>query len=396
MLVKIRDIVRISSDNYNSKDTWKIFRYLDTSNLTENAIDQLSIFYDESELPSRAKQKTRVGDILVSSVRPSQKHFGYIEKKIDNLLVSTGFIILRPIENLVDGKYLFYYLSQQNIVDYLQDIAQSSKSSYPSITNDDVLDITINLPYKEKQKEITHLLSIIDKQIEHNNAMVKRLQILAQAIFNKWFIQFDFPNNRGNMVYNDIVKKEIPKGWDVYNLTECIKWESSSQPPKSTFSDTLKDGYIRFIQNRDYEKQSHITYIPFKSTTKTCNRFDIMMDKYGDAGRVRCGLAGAYNVALAKITSLIPFSQEYIRHFLMLDSNYKYLNNACMASTRASLNEQTLSGLTIIMPSENILMQFEKLMKKLLVYKFSIIDSSIKLNVLKDKLLPLLFNGQLQ
>ena len=218
---------------------------------------------------------------------------------------------------------------------------------------------------------------------------------MSQAIFNKWFIQFNYPDADGNIVYNDDLKRKIPANWTTYKLIDCIKWESSSQPPKSTFSTTYKKGYIRFIQNRDYDSSNHITFIPYKTTTKTCTRFDIMMDKYGDAGKIRCGLEGAYNVALAKITPKIENSQEYIRQFLLLDSNYQYLHNACMASTRASLNETTLGGIIIAIPTDDVLVKFETIMKTIMKYNFSILDSTSKLQRLKEKILPLLINQQL-
>ena len=219
---------------------------------------------------------------------------------------------------------------------------------------------------------------------------------MNQGIFFKWFVQFEYPESNEKKIFNKFLNSEIPLGWKTYRLTDCIKWESSSQPPKSTFSDIKKEGYIRFIQNRDYDSADHITYIPLKETTKTCNKFDIMIDKYGDAGKIRYGLNGAFNVALAKLTPLFPYTQEYIRHFLMLDANYTYLHNACIASTRASLNEQTLSGIKICMPPTPLLRKFGDISKKMLNYQFKIIDETSKLEELKRKILPLLINEQLQ
>ena len=94
MLVKIKDICTFENNNYNKKDNWKFVNYLDTSNLTENTIQNFQYLEDVNHLPSRAKRKVNTGDILFSSVRPNQKHFGFVDKKYPNLLVSTGFIVL--------------------------------------------------------------------------------------------------------------------------------------------------------------------------------------------------------------------------------------------------------------------------------------------------------------
>ena len=66
------------------------------------------------------------------------------------------------------------------------------------------------------------------------------------------------------------------------------------QPPKSEFVYEPKEGYVRFIQNRDYDSDTHITYIPQTKNLSIVDRFDILMDKYGDAGAVRYGIEGAF------------------------------------------------------------------------------------------------------
>jgi type I restriction enzyme S subunit len=265
-------------------------------------------------------------------------------------------------------------------------------------------DFEIDLPPLFMQKKIASILSQIDNQIQRNNDMVHKLQVLAQTTYSRWFNQFEFPNKHGlpykssvgKMVWNNELKREIPEGWEVCELLDLIEWKSSSQPPKSDFVEQYKNGYIRFIQNRDYESNAHMTYIPLTTTTKTCTQYDIMIDKYGDAGRTRYGLEGAFNVALAKIEPKQPNQQELIRKYLEQNSIYHFLHNACMASTRASLNELVLQGLKIVVPDDEICSTFEVLMKSIIDQILEITNSTNKLNALKSKLLPLLINGQLK
>ena len=225
--------------------------------------------------------------------------------------------------------------------------------------------------------------------------MVQKLQVMSNTIYSKWFNQFEYPNNNGKMIFNKQLGKEIPKDWEVKYLTDIVKWESASQPPKEVFKYKYQDGYIRFIQNRDYENDNHITFIPLLKTTKLCNKTDIMMDKYGDAGSVRYGLEGAYNVALAKISPIIPNTQEYIRKYLEQNSTYNYLHNACIASTRASLNESLLQNLLIVLPNQEVLKSFEKQQKNILYQILKIKKNNQELNKLKGRLLPIFINGQL-
>ena len=221
-------------------------------------------------------------------------------------------------------------------------------------------------------------------------------------LYKYWFEDFNFPNesqkpyakSNGVLVYNHLVKRDIPATWKVKNLLELVSWETNSQPPKSEFIYEPKDGYIRFIQNRDFDSDSHYTFIPFNKNLSLVDEFDILMDKYGDAGKTRFGLKGTYNVALAKIAVKESKYKEYVRAFLSSPAIYNYLHNACMASTRASLNEDNLSFINIVIPSENIATLFEK-QAHLIIEK--LIKNRIENNQLtkyRDELLPLLLNGQ--
>lgn len=181
----VRDICIVQSNNYQKKEKWNYFNYLDTGNLTRNHLQSFQFIKNEKDLPSRAKQKVELNDILYSSVRPIQEHYGFIDKICDNLLVSTGFIILKPLSNLVNPKYLFYYLTQKEIINQLQTIAQNSTSSYPSISKDDILNLQIDLPSLQSQEKIAFILTLLDQQIERNESIVKRLQVLGKTIYSK-------------------------------------------------------------------------------------------------------------------------------------------------------------------------------------------------------------------
>lgn len=228
------------------------------------------------------------------------------------------------------------------------------------------------------------------------------LEQQAKLLYDYWFTQFDFPNaddepyqsSGGKMVWNEILKRNIPFGWQVVPFLEIASWESNSQPPKSEFIYEPKAGYIRFIQNRDYDSDTHKTYIPLTKYLSVVDRYDILMDKYGDAGAVRYGIEGAFNVALGKISVHNSYHREYVRSFLESDGIYNYLHNSCMASTRASLNESNLAMLNIVIPNEHIVLEYEKLLRKIRDRILQDNDETARLIELRDWLLPMLMNGQ--
>lgn len=228
------------------------------------------------------------------------------------------------------------------------------------------------------------------------------LEQQAKLLYDYWFTQFDFPDKNGNpyrasggqMEWNDTLKRNIPIGWRVVPFLEIASWESNSQPPKSEFIYEPKDGYVRFIQNRDYDSNAHKTYIPLTKNLSIVDRYDILMDKYGDAGAVRYGIEGAFNVALGKINIHNKNHREYARSFLSSDGIYNFLHNSCMASTRASLNESNLAMLNIAIPDEATVSKYEKLLRKMRDSILKNNDETAKLIELRDWLLPMLMNGQ--
>ena len=246
------------------------------------------------------------------------------------------------------------------------------------------------------------LLSAIDEKILLNSEINDNLEQQAKLIYDYWFTQFDFPDENGKpycssggkMVWNKKLKRNIPENWNVVPLLKLVSWESNSQPPKSEFVYEPKEGYVRFIQNRDYDSDTHITYIPQTKNLSIVDRFDILMDKYGDAGAVRYGIEGAFNVALGKICVHNPNYREYIRSFLGSDGIYKFLHNSCMASTRASLSEANLAILNVVVPDEKIILDYENFLHKIRVSILKNKDETVELINLRDWLLPMLMNGQ--
>jgi len=296
-------------------------------------------------------------------------------------------------------KYVYYLLK------YIlkMSIDGKDKSTVPGVDRNVLhqMEIPFCQDIKE-QKELIRILEKLDERIDLNRKINDNLQQQIRLLYNYWFTQFDFPDKNGNpykssggtMVWSPIIHRDIPVYWKVTKLLDIVSWESNSQPPKSEFIYEPKDGYIRFIQNRDYDSDNHQTYIPYTKNLSTVDRFDILMDKYGDAGAVRYGIEGAFNVALGKINVNRPNFQEYIRSFLESDGVYSYLHNSCMASTRASLNESNLSMLNVVIPDEDTLSAFQLQIRKIRESILLTNDENLQLENLRNWLLPMLMNGQ--
>lgn len=309
---------------------------------------------------------------------------------------------LRPTQtNITYDKFMAFFLRSKYFRKIINNKAfMTLRASF----NDNIFrDIKILIPDYETQVKIGNMFCNIEYKIRLNNQINNTLEEMMKTLYQRWFLEFEFPNEEGKpyklsggkMVWNELLKRNIPEKWNSKNIMDFITWEGTSQPPKSYFIYEYKEGYIRFIQNRDYEDSSHMTYIPENKALGKCSRYDILMDKYGDAGRTRFGLEGAYNVALSKINVKDLFYREYIRSVLSSESTYNYLHNSSMASTRASLNENNVSYINIVVPDKNIISQYNKFANNYIETKLQIYDENKRLTELRDYLLPMLMNGQI-
>lgn len=186
--MRLGDCCKTNLHTYSDKEKWSLIRYLDTGSITEGRIDEIQTLYPGvDKIPSRARRKASVGDILFSTVRPNQKHYGIIEVGTENLLVSTGFTVVTVDTTIADPYFIYYYLTQSSVIESLQAIAEQSTSTYPSIKPSDIEDIELDLPELETQKKIGSTLRMLDRKIALNEEINDNLQQQAAALFSSLY-----------------------------------------------------------------------------------------------------------------------------------------------------------------------------------------------------------------
>lgn len=381
---------------------WKTqgVRIVRNFNLNNGCLDFTDgYFVDEETYNIRTKRAVpRPGDIIISREAP----VGAVAIVPEGLKCCLGqrLVLLRADREKCSPDYLMFAL----LSDFVQSQFRRADATGSIVSNlciPDLKEILIPVTVKPRDDSV-RLLTSINSKLILNREICSTLQSQLGLIYDFWFTRFDFPDEQGRpyrssggaMVYNNALKREIPAGWTVKNLLDIVSWNGGSQPPKSQHISEFKPGYVRFIQNRDYTGSSHMTFIPESRTNKLCNEYDIMLDKYGDAGQTRFGLAGAYNVALSRIYVRGENLQEYIRSFFGSDAVKQYLSGSSIASTRASLNEGNLSFISLAVPPQKILEKYERLAKTYIRRILTINKESQELSALRDRLLPLLISGR--
>ena len=237
-VVRLGDCIVTNEETISSKDAWAYINYLDTGNITENRIDEIQhLVVGEDKVPVRARRKVREGDIVYSTVRPNQRHYGLLKDIPENLLASTGFVVIRGKEGVAHTDFVYWLLAQDHIVEYLQTIAEHSTSAYPSIRPSDIETIEFSRPPPEEQWRIAGILGTLNDKIELNRRMSETLEEMARALFKSWFVDFDPVRAKANDQPSGLPPDldalfpasfemselgEIPAGWEVKTLEEAI------------------------------------------------------------------------------------------------------------------------------------------------------------------------------
>jgi hypothetical protein len=120
--------------------------------------------------------------------------------------------------------YVANLLSMMNLGQY------QGQSAQPGLSVATLSKVEMRLPKKEVQDKIFQLLSTLDEKIALNNQINATLEQMAKTLYDYWFVQFDFPDDNGKpykssggeMVYNETLKRDIPKGWGVKQLNQLI------------------------------------------------------------------------------------------------------------------------------------------------------------------------------
>ena len=155
-------------------------------------------------------------------------------------------------KDLLDKDFAFYLISSALVKQQLSAAAQQTKIRHTS--PDKIKDCTVWIPELSEQKRIGKLLRSIDRKIELNRAINQNLEAMVKQLYDYWFVQFDFPNEEGKpykssggeMVWNEKLKREIPKRWKDITLNAFIDKNKGGDWGYDTSKDgTIKVGCVR-------------------------------------------------------------------------------------------------------------------------------------------------------
>lgn len=315
-------------------------------------------------------------------------------------------------EQKADYKYVYYALKSN--YDNLRNLASGVRNN---LNADLIKNYEIPLPDLPTQKKIADVLSCIDDKIALNNKTNTELENMAKTIYDYWFTQFDFPDKNGHpyktsggqMVYNEILKRDIPARWEGFKLEKCLSRIATGLNPRDNF--VLGNGNIKYLtvknlntdgtidfSNCDLINEDALKLVHARSDIK---KGDILFASIAPLGR--CYLiqdtpnGWDINESVFSIrpnTDLI--SSIYLYMFFMDESFVKLAQSNSTGSVFKGIRINDLYSIPILVPEKQIMEKFSETITPIMNMKYRIEKENKELIELRDYLLPLLMNGQIE
>ena len=303
---------------------------------------------------------------------------------------------------LISEKYILEYLKYYLQSDIGQGYLFQSKqgSAQPNITMESIRNTLIVERSQPEQQKICDVLSAVDQKFLLNQNICAELESMAKTLYDYWFTQFDFPNEEGKpyrssggeMVWNDQLKREIPKDWDVVPVTEsfdvcygfpfdteCFVEDPSAQP---------------VVRIRDILEGSISAYTTEKVDKKYWLHSGDMI--IGMDGNFHINFWDSKPALLNQRCVRIRSTCEY-PVFMAYFSSLPYIKareKTVSRTTVGHLSADDIKALYVFKPDAATLASVKSIFNAALEKICQVKDENRELTKLRDWLLPMLMNGQ--
>lgn len=407
--VRLGDVI-----DFNPKETLKkntMSKYVEMAQLQCFARNIIGYSFKEY----KGGTKFRNGDTLLARITPCLENgktaFVDILEEDEVGFGSTEYIVLRKKEGYTDENYIFYLA----ISDLFRQIAIKSMtgtSGRQRVQTEVLKNSEIVIPEVNIQKKIASILSLLDEKIELNRKINQNLEEIAQTLFKRWFIDFEFPNEEGKpykssggkMIESEL--GEIPEGWRVGKLGELIKIQNGYAFKSKDFLNKGDIGIIKIknisnkiidILNTDFISNDICKEVEDKYLV---NNGDILIAMTGaEIGKI--GIVPQNNKQLylnqrvGKIVEIMNGGKEYSYFHLNQKKYQELIFLKSSGSAQPNISASEIENIEIIFPTLNLLNKFKDLTTEnffKIIYNLGEIEYLLKI---RDYLLPRLMSGEI-
>lgn len=372
---------------------WKEYKLSDICDygkdrIEVSSLDNSNYISTENMLPNRAGITTattlltgeytpsfEIDDTLVSNIRP---YFKKIWKATFSGGCSADVLVFKAKEN-VSKEYLYYVLADDEFFKYSMTTSKGTKMPRGDKTS--IMNYPIKLPPLPTQQKIAAILSSLDDKIELNNKINDNLELQAQAIFKSWFVDFEPFGG------------EMPKDWkrtDIYSIANIIY----GSPFASKLFNSEKNG-TPIIRIRDLKDQHSDVYTPeVRDGAYLIQPKDIVVGMDGEfRPHIWGSELGLLNQRVCVFENKRPKGKAFLYYSIkpLLD----IVEKTQVATTVIHIGKKDFDKFQITLPTKNVLDKFDELTDSVFDKIVNNRLENIRLEKLRDTLLPKLMSGEI-
>ena len=393
--MKLNDIAEFVTDKISSGSI-SLENYVTTDSLLQNKRGRETA----QNLPPMqcALTNYKQGDVLVANIRPYLKKVWFADSEGG---CSSDVLVFRA-KNGHCPSFLYTVLMQDAFFDYAMSGAKGSKM--PRGDKDQIMRYELPTFTYTEEENIGNMIVDIMSKINVNRQINDNLEAMAKQLYDYWFVQFDFPNEEGKpykssdgaMVWNEKLKREIPKGWYCGTLLDIAEYTNGLACQKYRPTDDNKLPVIKIKEMHDgLSVDTEWVKADIPDDVKVFDgdvlfswsaSLEVMLWAYGNGG---------LNQHIFKVTSKNGYPRSFFFYQLVhYIGVFKQMAEA-RKTTMGHITQDHLRQSTIVLPPDVDIAN--KLEEKLCPIFDAIVKNSQEIMTLtkqRDELLPLLMNGQ--
>lgn len=361
-LKRLKYLVSINDETLpDTTDPDYELKYLDIGNVSSNGRVEPPTTYRFGDAPSRARRVVKDGDVIISTVRTYLQAIAPIEAPPDNLIVSTGFAVIRPNPDYIIPSFCKYSLRTTSFLSAVE--MRSVGVSYPAINASDLGNIFVKVPTIEVQRRIASFLDSetarIDALIAAKERLIALLAEKRQALITRAVTRGLDPNV--NMKDSGVAwLGEVPEGWLILQLKFLTNIPLQYGANEAALDDDPNNP--RFVRITDIDEFGNLRPETFKSLTPELaepyllESGDILFARSGaTVGKTfiykiswgRACFAGYLIRFRCDRTRLLP---EFLIEFAQSNFYWAQINEGMIQATIPNFNSEKYGAMLIALP----------------------------------------------
>ncbi|WP_019638852.1 restriction endonuclease subunit S [Paenibacillus fonticola] len=351
---------------------------------------------NETDANRLSKYKLKSGDIIFGRKGAVERR-ALITANEEGWIQGSDCMRIRFKSNDINPTYISYFFGSEY---YKSWILQNAQGTTMLSLNQEILK-RVPLPIKplEIQNRIATILKTLDDKIGLNNAINKNLEEMAQALFKRWFIDFEFPNENGEPYKSSGGEFEeselglIPKGWRVSVLSDVADI-LMGQSPKSEFYNEKGEGlpFHQGVTNYGFRYPSLHLYS--SQLLRVASQGSILLSVRAPVGRINIANTDiVIGRGLGALNSKLDCN-SYL--FYLLKNLFMKEDQYGSGTIFNSITKKELENIKLIRPSDSIVQEYEKICSKIDEKVLSLSKETDALIQTRDTLLPKLMSGEIR